>query len=71
MRSCRMGIAIMGSALLSGCAGMSQERSEKRFVTQHLGKPAQDFELTAIDGAKVRLSDHRGKPVLLAFFAYG
>lgn len=33
-------------------------------------KPAPDFELTALDGSKVKLSDYRGKPVVLAFFAY-
>ena len=33
-------------------------------------KPARDFELSALDGSKVNLSDYRGKPVVLAFFAY-
>ena len=33
-------------------------------------KPAPDFELTALDGSKVKLGDYRGKPVVLAFFAY-
>ena len=51
---------------LTGCAGMA----ERRFVAQVKNKPAPDFELTALDGAEVRLSDQRGKPVLLAFFAY-
>ena len=44
--------------------------AERRFVSQVKNKPAPDFELTALDGAKVRLSDQRGKPVLVAFFAY-
>ena len=52
---------------LSGCFGMAQ----RQFVAQVMNKPAPDFELTALDGAKVRLSDQRGKPVLVAFFAYG
>ena len=52
---------------LAGCAGAA----ERRFVAQMRNKPAPDFELTALDGAKVRLSDHRGKPVLVAFFAFG
>jgi cytochrome c biogenesis protein CcmG/thiol:disulfide interchange protein DsbE len=51
---------------LAGCAGAA----ERRFAAQVKNKPAPDFELTALDGAKVRLSDQRGKPVLLAFFAY-
>jgi cytochrome c biogenesis protein CcmG/thiol:disulfide interchange protein DsbE len=51
---------------LAGCTGAA----ERRFAAQVKNKPAPDFELTALDGAKVRLSDQRGKPVLLAFFAY-
>ncbi len=51
---------------LAGCAGAA----ERRFAAQVKNKPAPDFVLTALDGAKVRLSDQRGKPVLLAFFAY-
>ena len=31
------------------------------------GEPAPDFELEDVDGKYVRLSDLRGKPVLLAF----
>jgi len=52
---------------LTGCAGDAQ----RQFVTGVKNKPAPDFELTALDGTKVRLSDQRGKPVLVAFFAYG
>jgi peroxiredoxin Q/BCP len=32
------------------------------------GKPAPDFELPADDGGRVRLSDLRGKPVVLYFY---
>jgi len=45
--------------------------AEQRFVSQVMNKPALDFELQALDGTTVKLSDQRGKPVLLAFFAYG
>jgi len=33
------------------------------------GHPAPDFELTAVDGTTIRLSDYRGKPVILNFWA--
>ena len=34
-----------------------------------VGKPAPDFELTMIDGTKARLSDFKGKPVWINFWA--
>ncbi len=34
-----------------------------------VGKPAPDFELTMIDGTKVRLSDFKGRPVWINFWA--
>ena len=36
-----------------------------------VGTPAPDFELNDLDGSKVRLSDYRGRPVLLSFWAVG
>ncbi len=33
------------------------------------GKPAPDFEFVSIDGKKIKLSDHKGKNVLLVFWA--
>lgn len=33
--------------------------------------PAPDFELAALDGGRVKLSDLRGKPVVVGFFAVG
>ena len=33
------------------------------------GKPAPDFELNSMDGSKVRLSDFRGHPVLINYWA--
>lgn len=34
-----------------------------------IGSPAPDFTLTTLDGDTVRLSDQRGRPVVLAYFA--
>lgn len=36
-----------------------------------VGDRAPDFQLTALDGKTLKLSDFRGKPVLLSFWAYG
>jgi len=35
------------------------------------GKPAAEFELAGLDGKTVKLSELRGKPVVLAFWAAG
>ncbi len=51
--------------LLSGCAS-SGTVSE---YGPEIGKLAPDFTLTGMDGQKVSLSDLRGKPVLLNFWA--
>ena len=45
--------------------------AEQRFVSEVKGKPAPWFELTALDGEAVRLSDYHGRPVVLAFWAVG
>ncbi len=34
-----------------------------------IGRPAPDFTLTTLDGGEFRLSDQRGKPVVLNFWA--
>jgi cytochrome c biogenesis protein CcmG/thiol:disulfide interchange protein DsbE len=34
-----------------------------------LDKPAPDFELATLDGRRVHLSDYRGKPVIVNFWA--
>ena len=54
-------------AIFAGCSARNGGHG-----TSHLnGKPAPDFELTGLDGKRVKLSDFRGKPVLLSFFGYG
>jgi cytochrome oxidase Cu insertion factor (SCO1/SenC/PrrC family) len=51
----------------TGCSGIM----ERRFVSQIQDRPAPDFELTSLDGQKIRLADFRGKSVVLSFWAYG
>ena len=66
----RATLAVIGIATLGALAGCSSKNGAQE-ISQLEGKPAPDFELTSLDGAKVRLSEFRGKPVLLAFFGYG
>ena len=40
-----------------------------RGAAPKVGKPAPDFEMTLIDGSVVRLSDYKGRPVWINFWA--
>ncbi len=53
--------------LATGCASIE----ERRFINSVKNKPARDFQLDDLTGAPVKLSSFRGKPVVVAFFAYG
>jgi DsbE subfamily thiol:disulfide oxidoreductase len=44
-------------------------RNPQRLTSGAAGKPAPEFELKSLDGRTVRLSDYRGKAVLLNFWA--
>lgn len=50
---------------------LSKAHIEKRIETggARVGKPAPDFTLNGLDGKAVRLSDFKGKPVFINFFA--
>jgi len=64
----RLSMVLVGAVLLAGgCAGAD----EQRFIKSVLNKPAPDFQLQDLDGSSVRLSSFRGRPVVVAFFAYG
>ena len=63
-------IAYFTAAIVIGLGGCSAGNGGQH-VSRLENKPAPDFELTALDGSRVRLSEFRGKPVLLSFFAYG
>ncbi len=60
--------SLIAALLMSmGCSWIK----ERRFISDVMDKPAMDFELQSLTGETERLSDYRGKPVLLAFWAYG
>ncbi len=59
-----LAIAVLFSA---GCAG----QSDRRFANGITNKPAREFELKDLSGKLVKSSEFLGKPVLLAFWAYG
>ena len=52
---------------LTGCTNMKLERIRSRLKSTE----AKNFKLTSLGGTEVSLSDFRGKPVLLSFFAAG
>jgi thiol-disulfide isomerase/thioredoxin len=60
-------VAVLAMIGVAGCASGEYRKFEARWKN----KPAADFELAAVDGGKVKLSDYRGKPVVLAFWALG
>ena len=62
--------AIVGAGAIIALVSFSC-LSEKRYRLQMQGKPAPDFSLMDLDGNKVQLSDFRGRPVVLTFWAYG
>jgi thiol-disulfide isomerase/thioredoxin len=41
----------------------------KLVASDNIGKPAPDFELTSLEGKTVKLSDFKGRPVLINFWA--
>jgi peroxiredoxin len=47
----------------------SEQSQENRSESSLVGQPAPDFTLYDLDGNEVRLSDFRGKPVVLNFWA--
>src|SRR5712691_2391412 len=49
-------------------ASLASDRNLQRSEMVEEGKPAPDFELTSDGGDKVRLSDLRGKPIILYFY---
>ncbi len=57
---------LLATVASAGCSQLA----ERIFIWRVKNKPVPDFELTAIDGEKVRLSHYRGRPVVLAFWSH-
>ena len=69
-----VGVAIAGAVWVFDRPGTANSQSvtvtaSSRGSAPKVGKPAPDFELTLTDGTKVRLSDYRGHPVWINFWA--
>ena len=62
-------IAIAAAMLFTGLHMARKNRSGESLAGQFAGKPAPDFELQTLDGKSMKLSDLRGKAVLLNFWA--
>src|ERR1700730_9152222 len=53
----------------SGSAASTDSQSPEAEASQMRGKPAPAFTLVTLDGNKVSLSDYKGRPVLVNFWA--
>ena len=60
---------ITAAVVLSSDDSGSTSGTALRANSAGVGKPAPDFELTTLDGKSVKLSDYKGKPVVLNFWA--
>lgn len=63
----RLWVPLLAMSVLGGSGCLSDQY---RYDRMFRGKMAPDFELTSLDGTTVRLSDMRGKPVLLSFWGH-
>jgi thiol-disulfide isomerase/thioredoxin len=61
--------AIVGAMLFAGIRAARDNREARIAKPKLIGSLAPDFELPALDGKNIKLSDLRGKGVLLNFWA--
>src|ERR1700694_5022669 len=68
----RAGIGVLSAAValasLTGCS-LQQPLAQANQSQAEVGKPAPDFSGTDLDGRPVRLSDYRGQPLVINFWA--
>ena len=70
VRSVSLALLLAGLALVVPSVAADVDRLMQEFGVTPAGlKPAPAFSLTTLDGKTVRLGDHRGRPVLLYFWA--
>lgn len=62
-----MGMKLLAAALIAAMPGAIAAADKPS--TSKIGAPAADFELTLVDGSKVRLADLKGQVVVLNFWA--
>jgi len=62
-------VAIIGMVVSGKYLNRVRSRNHNAVIGDVRGKLAPDFELTSLDGKRVKLSDYRGKAVLLNFWA--
>jgi thiol-disulfide isomerase/thioredoxin len=62
-------VVVFSSVLLPGCASPDSGSGPATEYGPEVGKLAPDFKLISLDKQEVSLSDFRGKPVLINFWA--
>lgn len=65
-------VAFTVAAMIYSTAKRSRDAElggAKLVATDNIGKQAPDFELSTLDGKPVKLSDYKGRPVLINFWA--
>jgi peroxiredoxin len=62
-------VVIIGMVVSGKYLNRVRARNHNSVIGDVRGKAAPDFELTSLDGKRVKLSDYRGKAVLLNFWA--
>jgi thiol-disulfide isomerase/thioredoxin len=64
------GVLLIFTLRADGGSSQSESVSDSSMpVVTEMGSPAPDFELLSLDGEQVKLSDFKGKPVLINFWA--